>query len=162
MGIKGKAAARAGAGDRNDKEVDRLIGLLSQEQAEHAQTERENTSRAALRGEVYTKKPFKTSLSIAKLSSIGAFEGGKVFKIETADGSVIRASTIDNTLKELLTKPKTSPYVLIATERRNEILVSLNNTQVESFVTLGLKGIEKEESGLFEDRPEDDLDVDDI
>lgn len=155
MGNKGKAAARAGACDRNDKEADRLIKRLDQEQADHTQTEKENTAHAALRGEVYTKKPFETSLKIAKLSSIGAFEGGKVFKVETSDGTILRASTIDNTLKELLTKPNTSQYVLIATERRTEILVSLNNAQVESFVNLGLKRPEKEEYNLFQDRVED-------
>jgi hypothetical protein len=161
MAKKGKAAARAGACDRNDKEVDRLIKLLIQEQADHAREEREKTTRAALRGEVYPKTPFKTSLEIAKLPSIGAFEGGKLFKVETADGTILRASTIDNTLKELLTKPNTSQYVLIAFEQRNEILASLNESQIETFAELGLKRLEKEDDGLFEECT-DEIDIDDI
>lgn len=161
---KGRKAAMAGAPEKNDKEIERLLKILDQEIADHTHTEKANSARAALRMETYTRVPFKTSLEIGTLPTIGAFEGRKMFKVTTHNGDQIHASTIDNGLKEMLTdKKRTSRCVLFVQEGRNEILALLDRSQVESFETLGLKRPDKEMDELF-DAPdeEDELDVDDI
>jgi hypothetical protein len=161
---KGKKAAMAGAPDKNDKEIERLLKILEQEIADHTYTEKANSAQAAMRMETYTKVPFKTSLEIGTLPTIGAFEGRKMFKVATHNGDQIHASTIDNGLKEMLTdKKRTSRCVLFVQEGRNEILALLSRSQVESFETLGLKRPDKEMDELFDARSEEDeVDVDDI
>jgi hypothetical protein len=149
MGKKGKSAARAIAPERNANEVNRMITILKEELDYHRQNAKE------------TK--FEYTFEIAKLPEIGAYDGGKIFKVERFDKTIIRASTIDNRLNELLTKPNIGRYVLITNMGRIEILGSLNNAQVEELHKLGVKKpLDNIVEDIFEGPTVEDIDIEDI
>ena len=150
MGNKGKAAARVIAPERNNKEVNRIITILKEEIDYHKQSGKETG--------------FNYTVEIAKLPEIGAYDGGKIFKVERFDKTIIRASTIDNRLNELLTKPDVSRYVLLSTVGRNEILGSLNATQIDLLEKLGVKKpLDSIVEDIFEGPAiEEDVDIENI
>lgn len=149
MGKKGKSAARAIAPERNANEVNRMITILKEELDHHKQNGKE------------TK--FEYTFEIAKLPEIGAYDGGKIFKVERFDKTIIRASTIDNRLNELLTKPDVGRYVLISTVGRSEILGSLNNSQVDELHKLGVKKpLDNIVEDIFEGPAVEDVDIENI